>query len=155
RRPGRRPEVLDGPDDLPGPEHTEPWRGDQLRRLLILIDPSIARGTEPLPTVCRRRLAAVTSLMLVLILGSGCGRSAPDRAPSGAEGGPPLDPEAAQAAQAIGGKLSTLINEATARYRPLDYEYDEDLLTKLDRIESFLSGKTTDSSPRFLPRLDE
>jgi hypothetical protein len=108
---------------------------------------------EPLQTVCR--LAAVTSLVLALIVCSGCGRPAPDRSPSGALGGPPLDPEAAQASQAIGAKLSTLINEATARYKELDYEYDEDLLTKLDSIEAYLSGKATGPPPRFLPRLDE
>jgi hypothetical protein len=55
----------------------------------------------------------------------------------------------------MGARLSTLINEAADRYRPLDYQYDEDLLTKLDGIDAYLSGKTTGAPPRFLPKLDE
>jgi hypothetical protein len=105
------------------------------------------------PTVCR--IAAATSLVLALMLCSSCGPAAPDRSPSGAAVSPPLDPEAAQASQKIGARLSTLINEATARFKELDYEYNEDLLTKLDAIEAYLSGKAAGPPPRFLPKLDE
>jgi hypothetical protein len=89
------------------------------------------------------------------LLLSGCGNRAPLESASDAAGGQPLDAEAARTSQQIGGRLSQLINEATARYRPLDYEYDEDLLTKLDRIDAYLSGKTSGAPPRFLPELDE
>ena len=37
--------------------------------------------------------------------------------------------------------MNTLMNEAEVRFRPLDYEYDEDLLQILDRVEASLSGK--------------
>jgi hypothetical protein len=99
------------------------------------------------------RFAAVTSVALLLL--SGCGSATPVDSASGAAGGQPLDAEAARASQQIGGRLSQLINEATARYRPLDYEYDEDLLTKLDGIDAYLSGKSPGAPPRFLPNLDE
>src|SRR4051812_40806956 len=100
-----------------------------------------------------RRLAAVLSLALAF--GSGCGRRTPNDTASGAAGGPPLDAAAARVSQEIGATLSKLINDATVRYRPLDYDYDEDLLTKLDQIDGYLSGKTTGPPPRFLSALDE
>jgi hypothetical protein len=102
-----------------------------------------------------RCLAAVASLMLALLLLSGCGTPSSHDAPSGGAGDPPQSPEAAQASQEIGNRLSTLINDASDRYAPLDYEYDEDLLTKLDQIDASLSGKTAGSPPRLLPKLDE
>ena len=92
---------------------------------------------------------------MALALCSGCGGGTPIDSASGGAGGPPLDAEAAQASQAIGASLSRLINEATARYRPLDYEYDEDLLTKLDQIDSYLSNEATGPAPRFLAKLGE
>ena len=51
--------------------------------------------------------------------------------------------------------MSTLINDATVRFRPLDYEYDEDLLQIVDRVEASLSGKASGPAPRALPKLDE
>jgi hypothetical protein len=100
-----------------------------------------------------RLLTAVAFVTLALL--SGCGPRSPHDAPSGGVGDPAQSPEAAQASQEMGAKLSTLINDASDRYRPLDYQYDEDLLTQLDRIDAYLSGKTTGSPPRFLPKLDE
>jgi hypothetical protein len=52
-------------------------------------------------------------------------------------------------------EMNTLMNEATARFRSLDYEYDEDLLQTLDRTEASLSGKTPRLHPRAMPKLDE
>jgi hypothetical protein len=46
------------------------------------------------------------------------------------------------------------MNDAAARFRPLDYEYDEDLLRILDRVEADLSGKATGSPPHVMPNLD-
>jgi hypothetical protein len=46
------------------------------------------------------------------------------------------------------------MNEATDRFRPLDYEYDEDLLQILDRAEVDLSGKSTVTPSRAMPKLD-
>jgi hypothetical protein len=51
--------------------------------------------------------------------------------------------------------LNTLMNEAMVRFRSLDYEYDEDLLQTLDRIEATLSSKTPGPHPRRMPKLDE
>jgi hypothetical protein len=51
--------------------------------------------------------------------------------------------------------MNTLMNDATVRFRPLDYQYDEDLLQILDRIEASLSGKTPGTPPRAMPKLDE
>jgi hypothetical protein len=92
---------------------------------------------------------------VALLLFSGCGRRTPLGPASGEAEGPHLGAADTQASQQIGGRLSTLINDATIRYRPLDYDYDEDLLAKLDQVEAYLSGKTTGSPPRFLPKLDE
>jgi hypothetical protein len=92
---------------------------------------------------------------MTLVLHSGCGTGSPPDPASGVAAEPPLSPEAARASQEIGGRLSTLINDATERFAPLDYQYDEDLLTKLDQIDTNLSGKMTGPAPRFLPKLDE
>jgi hypothetical protein len=51
--------------------------------------------------------------------------------------------------------LNQFINDATIRFRPLDYEYDEDLLQTLDRVEAYLSGKAPGPPPRAMPKLDE
>jgi hypothetical protein len=60
-----------------------------------------------------------------------------------------------EASQKIGDAVNTFINEATVRFRPLDYEYDEDLLQIVDRVEASLSGKASGLSPRAMPKLDE
>jgi hypothetical protein len=51
--------------------------------------------------------------------------------------------------------LSTIISEAEVRFRPLNYEYDEDLLVIIDRAKAYLSGKTPGPAPRAMHRLDE
>jgi hypothetical protein len=63
--------------------------------------------------------------------------------------------QASQASQEIGAGLNTLINDATSRFRPLDYEYNEELLQVLDRVEASLSGKAPGPFPRAMPKLDE
>ena len=60
-----------------------------------------------------------------------------------------------QTTQAIENELTTIINEATIRYIPLKYNYDEDLLATLDVIESRLSHKDKATATRLLPKLDE
>ena len=73
----------------------------------------------------------------------------------GGSGGPPPSDSKSQASQEIGASLNQLINDATVRFRPLDYEYDEDLLQVVDRVEASLSGKAPGPPPRTLPNVDE
>jgi hypothetical protein len=51
--------------------------------------------------------------------------------------------------------LSRIVNDATIRNAPLDYDYDEDLLTRIDQIEAHLAGGDSPGSPppRFMPKL--
>ncbi len=98
-------------------------------------------------------LIAVTSLA-ALAGSSGCGSPTPTPAGGGGGGPPPSDPRSL-ASQEIGAKLNQFINDATVRFRPLDYEYDEDLLKIVDRVEASLSGKAPGPPPRELPKLDE
>jgi len=99
------------------------------------------------------RLAAVTSTVFCLALLAGCrGRVSP---PADEAKGPPPTPEAAQASQELGGLLSDLINESNVRFRPLEYEYNEDLLKILDQFERYDSGKAPGPAPRAMPKLDE
>src|SRR5262249_44350178 len=90
---------------------------------------------------------------IMLLLAGGCGNpTSPPPKPDPAAAALQADPDTAQAIQS---SLSQVINEATIHYLPLEYQYDEDLLEKLDRIEAQLSGKDTAPTPRFLPKLDE
>jgi hypothetical protein len=97
-----------------------------------------------------------TALVLVPSLLTGCGGgSSPDPgATAGQSPTAPTDP-ADPAAGELGGRLSNVINQATTRYRPLDYEYDEDLLKILDQVEARLSGKLDKFDKLPMPRLDE
>ena len=63
-------------------------------------------------------------------------------------GGPPPSDSKSQASREIGAHLNQLINDATIRFRPLDYEYDEELLKIVDRVEASLSGKSPGPPPR-------
>lgn len=98
-------------------------------------------------------LSLATSLAFNLALASGCHKQAPSSA--AAEQPAAVDPEVSRAARELAGRLSDLINEANTRFRPLDYEYDEDLLKILDRFDSYVSGKTRGPAPRAMPALDE
>jgi hypothetical protein len=55
--------------------------------------------------------------------------------------------------QTLAPSLSKLINDVTSRYSPLDYQYDEDLLEKVDRFEAELSGRASGPPHRLFPKL--
>jgi hypothetical protein len=99
------------------------------------------------------RHAAV--LIVTLACAAGCNQKpdeGPDVGPVG-KAAPPAasEPEAGE----LNGKLSKLMGDLSARYRALDYEYDEDLLETLDRVEACLSGKSETLKPLPMPKLDE
>lgn len=52
-------------------------------------------------------------------------------------------------------KLNKVLNDASIRYASLEYEYDENLLTIIDKAEAYLSGKPKGSAPRAMPKLSE
>jgi hypothetical protein len=104
------------------------------------------------------RLIAGASLAWALTGFSGCGAPVPVPvlAPAaGAAGSPAPSNAESPASQEIGARLNQLINDATVRFRPLNYDYDEDLLQILDRVEASLSGTATGPVRRAMPRLDE
>ena len=85
---------------------------------------------------------------------SGCGGAAPTPAGGGGKSPPPRE-NVSEASQHLGEGLNQLINDATVQFRPLDYEYDEDLLKVLDRVEAHLSGTAAGPAPNVMPKLDE
>jgi hypothetical protein len=52
-------------------------------------------------------------------------------------------------------KLSEMLNEKSIRYGSLEYEYDENLLTTIDKAEAYLSGRLKGPAPRAMPKLSE
>src|SRR5262249_2930196 len=98
---------------------------------------------------------SIVSLALALALVSGCRDRDSDSASADETETATPDPEASQSSQELAGRLSAAINDANARDRPLEYEYNEDLLKVLDEFEGHQSGKLTGPRPRVLPRLDE
>jgi hypothetical protein len=99
------------------------------------------------------RHAAV--LIATLACAAGCNQK-PDEAPNvGPVGGTAPAAAAEPEAGELNGKLSKLMVDLTARYRPLDYEYDEELLETLDRVEARLAGKSEALEPLPMPKLDE
>jgi len=99
------------------------------------------------------RAAAGPPLILTALATFGCG----DRPLPGNE---LVDPVAAnaprtEADQKLGGALSDVINDANVKYHALDYEYNEDLLSILDRVEARLSGGSAALDPLPMPKLDE
>jgi hypothetical protein len=101
----------------------------------------------------RSRVVAQIAVTLLLATFSGCRDGLPT--PTGGVANPPLNAEASRASQKLNGELSRLINESNARFRALNYEYDEDLLAILDRADAHLSGKASGPLPRAMPKLDE
>lgn len=96
-------------------------------------------------------LLAIFSVLA--LISPGCGE--PDTPPQANEPDPAAalfakNPEAAQALQE---GMNQAINGISARYKPLEYQYDEDLLAMLDRAEASLAGKGSAEPPRFLPQL--
>jgi hypothetical protein len=128
-----------------------------IRLLHVLLDAfhGGARVSDPillgiLPMAVRRIQLV---LGIILLLACGCGHPAapPPRADPGAA---VLEADPATT-QAIRSDLSQIINEATIHYIPLQYDYDEDLLEKLDLLENRITGKDKASTTRLLPKLDE
>lgn len=94
--------------------------------------------------------APTFTLLLVLLVG--CGRGEPDGNPLEEPGAASkLDPAGAE----FNTKISGLMNDVNARYRPVEYEFNEDLLAILDRVESRLAGKIEKLDPLPMPKLDE
>ncbi len=82
---------------------------------------------------------------------SGCG-DGPSRPGADAPSASPADSETSAA---LSSGLTEVINAAEARYRPVQYNYDEDLLAKIDQVESHLAGRSKGPPPRVLPSLDK
>jgi hypothetical protein len=83
----------------------------------------------------------------ILLFASGCqAKSKPAK---------PAAPEEVAASQELSTGLTQIINDARIKYWPLRYEFAEDLLERLDQIESDLAGKKQGKAHRFLPNLDE
>jgi hypothetical protein len=99
------------------------------------------------------RLAILTTLAIALTMGCR-GTSTPAQTDDPTAKGGGTDTAADPAEREFGGEVSDLINEATGRFRPLDYEFDEDLLRMLDQMDRHLAGKTPGPPPRFMPKLD-
>lgn len=98
------------------------------------------------------RLLALAAL-LAAILPAGCGSKPP-------EGNALEEPNSAAAVASpaeneFNGKLSNLMNDLSVRYRPLEYEYDEDLLKILDRVEDRLAGRSEKLDPLPMKALTE
>jgi hypothetical protein len=51
--------------------------------------------------------------------------------------------------------MSKILNEAAIRYGSIAYEYDENLLTTLDKAEAYLAGRLKGPAPRAMPKLSE
>jgi hypothetical protein len=104
-----------------------------------------------------RAIARRDSLIVVWLTVIACGCGGAGEGPA-ANPLPEVDPAVLsadpEATQALQDAVTEAINSTTNRFKPLDYEYDEDLLAKLDQIEAHLSGKPDAPAPRFLPRLD-
>ena len=52
-------------------------------------------------------------------------------------------------------ELSKIINDASIKYKSLEYRYDEGLLNILDQAEAHLAGKSKGPVPRAMPNLSE
>jgi hypothetical protein len=93
-------------------------------------------------------------MWMMLVLAGGCGKPATPPSPKADQAVDALgsDPDTTKAIQDA---LTQAINEATIRYIPLEYNYDEGLLEQLDLIESRLSHKEKAPTTRLLPKLDE
>jgi hypothetical protein len=100
------------------------------------------------------RFVALAIVSCALASSPGCGERAPIPG-DGRAGGPRPNESTSAAAKQLDDSMNSLVNEATVRFRALDYEYDEDLLQILDRTEASLSGKSSGPRPRALPKLDE
>jgi hypothetical protein len=102
------------------------------------------------------RRTAWAAACVGLVAAPGCGDHTPAAGPGAGSGPPPAalasDDEALF--QKLRAEVSTVINDATIRYTPLQYRYSEGLLDILDQVERALSGKAQGKPTRFLPKLD-
>ena len=104
------------------------------------------------------RGAIALALAGALAMTAGCGR-APSAPSSGIA---PLSPADEDVLREVNLGLSEIINEESQRHEPLQYDYNEDLLEKLDQIAAHLSARSAeadadaDGTPvRFFPKLTE
>jgi hypothetical protein len=58
-------------------------------------------------------------------------------------------------ADGLAGELSKIISDAGEYYASLEHEYDEHLLSIIDRAEAHLSGALKGPAPRAMPKLSE
>ena len=94
--------------------------------------------------------AAPRPVVALLLLASwGCGPGGPPEPAPSAVGDPAVR-------QALSDGLGAIINDASLKYAPLTYEYDEDLLATIDRVEARVSGreKAADPGAKLMPKLD-
>jgi len=68
--------------------------------------------------------------------------------PAPAESGPKT-PAAELAAE-----LTKIINEYEIKYIQLNYDWNEDLLEKIDRVEAYLGGRSKSEPPRYMAKLE-
>lgn len=91
---------------------------------------------------------------------AGCGSQAVPPATADAEGDP-LGVARARATAAdpalfreLQGAFSSMLDEAGQHYQPVVYEYDEDLLAKVDHVEARLRGVSDGEPMRVIPGID-
>jgi hypothetical protein len=89
----------------------------------------------------------LTAVLAVVAIGCADG-SKPNATPPPAAVDPEIDRQ-------LTAGLSKAINDASARNKPLEYEYDEDLLARIDQVETYLAGGAEGEAPRFMPDLTE
>lgn len=99
-----------------------------------------------------RPLSIALAASLSVFLTTGCGSGSTQPAAAVRPSPPPAaagdaDPETAQAVRE---GMSRVINDASLRYLPLVYRYDEELLKILDQVEAHLSGRSDGPAPRFM-----
>jgi hypothetical protein len=92
------------------------------------------------------------SWVVLVGLATGCGDSTGGRGESAES--PPLSREDQRLYQELMQKISSIINEQSARYTPLQYEYNEGLLEILDQIEPHVKGEADGEPPRFMTDLE-
>ena len=110
-------------------------------------------------------MATVRATFIGLLLGlAGCDGGTPVNPPGGepvaqSDGQSEAMAEGTRQFDEIKGTFAQIIEEESARYHPLVYRFDEDLLAKMDGVESKLSRKSPPSDAdatkvRLIPEVD-